>query len=175
MVRCGAVVVVFDGLDRLQWKRITAGRRTPSGIWPNDSEAAEIAEVLERGEPLLVILDQSADPVPVLVEELRSAPSTVTDLVSTVEGDVAELRIPRLDWLPDQLRERGHRFLHQVSRDLARRPALLTPPLVLDEDGDRTTVRFGLRKRPSAWRLNDLPAAVSHVFVSAVADPVRGA
>lgn len=174
MLRCGAVVVVFDGLDRLLWKRIAVDRWTPSGLWPSDCDAADVREVLDRGEPLLVILDRSADPVPVLVEELISAPPVVTDLVCTVEGDVAELRIPRLDWLPDQLRERGPRFLHQASRDLARRPALLTPSLVLDEDGDHTKVRFGLRQRSTDWRPNDLSAVVSHAFAGALADPIAG-
>ena len=172
MVRCGAVVVVFDGLDRLQWKRIAVDRWTPIGVWPNGSDAADIREVMDRDAPLLVILDQYVDPVPVLVEELASAPAAVTDLVGTVEGDVALLRIPRLDWLPDQLRERGERFLHQASRDVARRPALLTPPLVLDEDGDEATVRFGLRLRTMDWRPDDLSAAVSHAFAGRLPDPV---
>lgn len=175
VVRCGAVVVVFDGLDRLLWTRIDVARWTPSGLWPSGSEATEIREVLDRGERLLVVLDQSAEPVPVLADELRSAPPAVTDLVHTVEGDVAELRIPRLNWLPDQLRERGERFLHQTSRDVARRPALLTPPLVLDEDGDDSTVRFGLRRRPMDWRPDDLLAAVSHAFAGRRPDPALGA
>lgn len=173
MSRCDGVVVVLDGLDRLRWRRTAVDRWTPCGLWPSDDEAAEVGEVLDRRQPLLVVLDRCSDPVYVFVDELASAPPAVMALVSAVDDDVAELRAPQLDWLPGPLCQRGRNFLRRVLHNGARLPALLTPPLVLDEDGHDDNVRFGVRTRSVDWRPSELAAAVTHTFAAALAVSAR--
>src|SRR5262245_29079636 len=127
MLRCGGALIVYDGPRRLIWNKIGVARWRPCRLWPDSVEAAEITEVWRRGEPLLIILDRRPEPVHVLVEELAGAPPEVTDLVSSVSGEVAELRVPRLSWLPDHLAQRGQCFLQEVAATVAHTPPLLLP------------------------------------------------
>jgi hypothetical protein len=164
MLRCGGALVVYDGPHRLIWNRISAARWTPTRLWPNRTEAAVVTESMSRGDPLLIILDRRTEPIHVLVEELATAPREVTDLVCSVAGDVAELRIPRLCWLPDHLVERGQRFLQDVAATVARSPRLLLPSLILEErDNTPDTVWFGLRVRSASWSVDEVKSVVDHL------------
>src|SRR5690242_4701471 len=148
MLRCGEALVVYDGPQRLIWNRISAARWTPSRLWPDRSEAAVVSEAVGRGEPLLIIVDRRPEPVHVLVEELAGAPAEVMGLVSSVEGEVAELQVPRLSWLADHLAQRGERFLQEVMASVAHTPPLLLPSLIVQSSGNRPdAVWFGLRVR----------------------------
>jgi len=153
MLRCGGALVVYDGPHRLIWNRISAARWTPTRLWPN---RAVVTESISRGDPLLIILDRRPEPVHVLAEELAAAPQEITDLVCSVAGEVAELRIPRLNWLPDHLGERGQRFLQDVAATVARSPTLLLPSLILEEHDDPPIVSTRLCSSDLTLRISRL-------------------
>jgi hypothetical protein len=166
MLRCGGALVVYDGPRRLIWNKVGVARWMPCRLWPDSSEAAEVTEVLRRGDPLLVILDRRPEPVHVLVEELAGAPPEVTDLVSSVAGEVAELEVPRLSWLPDHLAQRGQRFLQQVVVEVAHTPPLLLPSLIVQAPGSTPdAVWFGLQVRSASWSIDEVMAVVDYLVV----------
>lgn len=164
MVRCGGALVVYDGPRRLLWKQISVARWTPWRLWPDRTEAAVVGAAVSRGEPLLIILDRRPEPVHVLVEELAGAPPEVTELVSSVAGEVAALQVPQLSWLPEHLAQRGQRFLREVAAMVAHTPALLLPGLILQAPGTALdSVWFGLRVRSASWSIDELMAVVDHM------------
>lgn len=164
MVRCGGALVVHDGPRRLVWNRISVARWTPCRLWPDRTEAADLGEAVSRGEPLLIILDRRPEPVHVLVEELAGAPPEVTELVSSVEGEVAALQVPQLSWLPNHLAQRGQRFLRDVAATVAHTPTLLLPALIVQPPGTAPdAVWFGLRVRSASWSIDELMAVVDHM------------
>jgi hypothetical protein len=166
--------VVFDGPARLVWHRAGPDRWTLAGLWPSESEATEVAEIISRGGPLLVIFDRRPEPVYVLAEELAEAPPAVAALAPASDRDVAELRVPRLTWLPEQLQRRGQRFLRDATDLVARTPAPLLPPLVLEAAREApANVRFALRVRAGYWSDADLAAVVDHTFGRHHRPPVR--
>jgi hypothetical protein len=165
MMRCDGVLVVFDGPARLRWRRTGPDRWTPYVLWPDQAQAEEMNAVLGRGEPVLIVLDLRAEPVYLLAEELAAAPPEIASLVRTLEGGVADLRIPRLAWLPDQLRLRGQRFLRDALDLVAATPAPLVAPVLLEPFGDAPrSVRFALCTGPVGWSRADLSAMVAHTF-----------
>lgn len=167
ILRCGGALVVYDGPRRLIWNKIGVARWMPCRLWPDGSEAAEVAEVLRRGDPLLIILDRRPEPVHVLVEELVGAPPEVTDLVSSVAGEVAELRVPLLSWLPDHLAQRGQRFLQQVAAEVAHTPPLLLPSLIVPAPGSAPdAVWFGVRVRSASWSIDEVMAVVDYMVAA---------
>lgn len=164
ILRCGPALVVYDGPRRLIWNKIGVARWTPCRLWPDSSEAAAVTEVLRRADPLLIILDRRPEPMHVLVEELAGAPPEVTDLVSSVSGEVAELQVPRLSWLPDHLAQRGQRFLQQVAAEVAHTPPLLLPSLIVQSPGSTPdAVWFGVRVRAASWSIDEVMAVVDHL------------
>jgi hypothetical protein len=163
MLRCGGALVVYDGPRRLIWNQISAARWTPSRLWPDRTEAAAVSETVRRGDPLLIILDRRPEPVHALVEELVGAPPEVTALVSSAEGEVAELHIPPLCWLPDHLAQRGQHFLRNVTAEIAHTPPLLLPALILQPPGTTDAVWFGLRVRSASWSIDEVMAVVDHL------------
>lgn len=141
-LRCDDILVVVEGAARLSWIRTGPARWRPSGLWPSREQEADIAEHVENGAPLLVVLAEMPTIVPLLTEELIDAPD---DLVKLAEftGYVSELRIPFLGWLPPQLRERGRRFF-EATRSRPAPPAVLRSPLLVEPAvaGDHEHVRF---------------------------------
>ena len=161
MVRCGNALVVQDGSRRLIWKQISASRWAPRRLWPSATEATTVAEAICRGDPVLIILDRRPEPIHALVNELAQAPPEITDLVSAVSGDVAELRVPRLTWLPSSLSARGHAFLDGLDLAVRHTPALLLPALLLQPPRTNTdNVWFGLRARNTSFSIDELMAVI---------------
>jgi hypothetical protein len=164
MLRCGEALVVYDGPRRLIWNQISTARWTPSRLWPDSSEIAAVGAAVSRGEPLLIILDRRPEPVHVLLGELAGAPPEITELVSSAEGEVAELQVPRLSWLPDHLAQRGQHFLQNVTAEIAPTPPLLLPALILQPPGTTAdSVWFGLRVRSASWSVDEVMAVVDHM------------
>lgn len=86
-----------------------------------------VREHIERGLPLLVLLDEAHSRIPLLRQELRAAPCRL--LESLIDGtgseellddEVVEVRLPFLDWLPDAHRDRATRFLEDSDAALSR-------------------------------------------------------
>jgi hypothetical protein len=159
MVRCENTLVIYDGSRRLIWKQISTARWAPRRLWPSATEATTVAEAVRRGDPVLIILDRRPEPIHALVDELAQAPPEITDLVSSVSGDVAELRLPRLTWLPRSLSVRGHAFLDGMDLTVTHTPALLLPALMLQPPRANTdNVWFGLRARNANFSIDELMA-----------------
>ncbi|HET9139275.1 hypothetical protein [Actinophytocola sp.] len=164
MLRHGKALIVFDGPRRLIWQRIGAARWRPRRLWPNPTETAEVLDTINQGDPVLIILDRHPQPVPVLADELAAAPAAVTDLAGALTGDVADLHIPTLTWLPHSWTRHGQRFLQHAAEQLTHRPALLMPPLLLHSaDPPAATLWFGLRTHPRPWTAAELTALVEHL------------
>ncbi|WP_406170015.1 hypothetical protein OIE52_37735 [Streptomyces canus] len=136
-----------------------------------------VREHIERGLPLLVLLDEAHSRIPLLRQELRAAPCRL--LESLIDGtgseellddEVVEVRLPFLDWLPDAHRDRATRFLEDSDAALSRTPVALLPPLLTEErrDGLPPSPRFGRRILPNALTAGRLAAAVEHLFVEGV-------
>jgi hypothetical protein len=139
-----------------RWTQLDSG--------PTPTEAAEVTQAARRGEPVLIVLDRRPEPKHVLAEELAEAPPEITALVTSVAGEVAQLDIPPLRWLPGHLAERGRRFLHEVTATVAHTPALLLPALILRPPEGTDPVWFGLRVRSASWSIDELMAAADHMM-----------
>lgn len=143
-----------------------------------------VREHIERGLPLLVLLDEAHRRIPLLRQELRAAPcrlleslmagtgtgtgtSTSTGSGELLDDEVVEVRLPFLDWLPDAHRDRAARFLEDSDAALSRTPVALLPPLMTEErqDGLPPSPRFARRILPNALTAGRLAAAVEHLFV----------
>ncbi|WP_406161122.1 hypothetical protein OG806_36660 [Streptomyces sp. NBC_00882] len=178
------MLVVLEGPARVLWKEPSpqpgAGDWTPTGIWPDEDELAMVREHIERGLPLLVLLDEAHRRIPLLRQELRAAPcrlleslmagtgtGTSTGSGELLDDEVVEVRLPFLDWLPDAHRDRAARFLEDSDAALSRTPVALLPPLMTEErqDGLPPSPRFARRILPNALTAGRLAAAVEHLFV----------
>jgi hypothetical protein len=139
----GEVMVVIEGPARVTWRRSGGARWTPTGLWPTATQWAEVVDRLDRGAPLLVVLDDVPAKVSLLAEEFADAPPPLAALAQDVRGEVVDLQIPLLDWLPAELRRRGLQFLHASTETASRTPVPLLPALVLDEPASvMPNVRF---------------------------------
>ncbi|MFF8999761.1 hypothetical protein ACF1GW_14480 [Streptomyces achromogenes] len=176
-LRFGEVLVVLEGPARVRWKQPIAERAihwTPTGIWPDEGQLAMVREHLENERPLLVLLDEARDPVPMLREEWQAAPCRLLeDLTGPCPGDllddeVVELRLPFLDWLPASHRDRAARFLADSDTALSRTPLALLPPLMVEKkhDGVPPSPRFARRLVPNALTAGRLTAAIEHLFAA---------
>jgi hypothetical protein len=177
-LRFGDVLVVLEGPARMLWKEPTpqpgTSHWTPTGIWPDENQLAMVREHIEKERPLLVLLDEAHSRVPMLRQELRTAPCHLLDsLTSTgsdqpVDDEVVELQLPFLDWLPDAHRDRAARFLEDSDATLSRTPVALLPPLMTEEthEGLPPSPRFARRLLPGALTAGRLAAAVEHLFVN---------
>ncbi|CAL2071459.1 conserved protein of unknown function [Streptomyces murinus] len=171
-VRCGDVLIVFEGAARLVWDH--DGPRAPRGarVWPSRPERAEINDHLDRGDPLLVILEHEETTVPVLSEELVTNPAIAA--LAHFTGDVGEIDIPFLDWLPGPLQERGRNFLEHSRQAADLMPRAVRPPLLVGCPAPGAApVRFARRLAPAPLSGPALEELVEYVFrpASPVASP----
>ncbi|MEV0266152.1 hypothetical protein AB0I49_33090 [Streptomyces sp. NPDC050617] len=210
MTRFGEALVVFEGPGRISWRAAEHGEWAPDGIWPEQTLRTLLAEHIDSGSPLLVVLDEARDTVPVLREEWDRAPYSVraaltgahtlartgtdgaaeaagtartrrgTELAASgtpcaefgrcaEHGEIIEVRVPFLDWLPEPVRARAAAFLAESDETLARTPTALLPPLLLEEPRPQhqqaaPQVRFARRLLPGALTPARLSAAVRHIF-----------
>ncbi|WP_372411715.1 hypothetical protein [Streptomyces luteireticuli] len=176
MTRCGNAVVVREGPQRLLWHHRGGGTWIPCGLWPERRHREQLSAHLACGCPLLVVLDGAAA-VPVLREEWQHAPEPLRAALGVAAepgAEVVELTVPFLDWLPAEHRRRGADFLSRTDALLARRPAALLPPLLLDHGEPapgQPRIRFA-RRRPSAVLTpGHLAAVVQQTFGRATACP----
>lgn len=166
-VRCADVLIIVEGASRIRWVTDTSRTWSPVAFWPDGAEAAEVALHLEKRQPLLVVLDDTAVMVPVWDHELDRAPANVAAL-AVGEGDLLDLRVPALDWLPAPLRHRGLDFWRTSTARLAGTPTALLPPLLFDTPEqaaeDTWHVRFARRTRPFPLTGKRLTSVVAHAF-----------
>ncbi|MGI5467478.1 hypothetical protein [Streptomyces sp. CA-132043] len=185
-VLCAGILIIFEGAARIRWAVDGTGDWTPVALWPGAREADEVAERLERRQPLLVVLDELDTPhgidaragddglgatVPVWRAELDRAPADLAAL-ATGDGDLLDLRVPALTWLPPELRQRGTEFWRAAGARTADVPPALLPPLLLDGAGEAADgprgghphVRFARRSRTPALTPRHLAAAAAHAF-----------
>lgn len=165
------VHVVDEGPGRLRWKHEIAGQRAPlaghewqvGGLWPDASEAERLQSVVDRGEPLLVILDQRNPPVTLPVENLPTIPDGV--VVEERFEDLLTIRVPELDWLPEADRRRGQLFADHARRALSQESPLRRTALMVESlDRGSRSIRFAVR----ATHVNDmiLSSVIQSVFSS---------
>jgi hypothetical protein len=168
VIRHGAMTVVVEGAARIGWRRSGAATWAPERLWPTADEAAELLAAVRRGEALLVVFDETPATVAVLAEEFAQAAPALAELAEggdATGGEVVELRVPPLNWLPEELRRRGLRFLRDSRAKAARTPTFLLPPLVIDEPSAQApNVRFAHRLRHTGACRTQLPQIAAHLF-----------
>ncbi|GHG97535.1 hypothetical protein [Streptomyces rubradiris] len=161
---CAGTLVVFEGPSRVLWTPGAPGSPVPAGLWPTAADAAEVAARIARREPVLVVLEEIAATVSVWRHELDRAPAELAELAEG-EGELLDLRVPALDWLPEPLRERGLAFWHRSTARAAREPAVLLPAVLLDEpDEGAPGVRFARRLLPFPLTTTRLAHLVAGAF-----------
>lgn len=184
-LRLGDVLVVLEGPARMLWEEHGHGsvsrHWTPTALWPDAQQHAEVREHLDGERPLLVLLDEARCRVPMLREEWRAAPRHMLrdqpgtgsedpeDRADPEDDEVVEVSLPFLDWLPEAHRERAARFLAASDAELARTPVAFLPPLMTEDpcDGAPLNPRFARRLLPNALTADRLAAAVEHLFADA--------
>jgi hypothetical protein len=165
VLHCGEVMVVIEGPTRMCWRHTRGTQWTPTGLWPTATQRAEVLDRLDRGAPLLVVLDNVPATVSLLAEEFAHAPSPLAALADDVRGDLVDLQIPPLDWLPDELRRHGLQFLHASTETASRTPVPLLPALVLDEPASAMpNVRFAHLLPGGRFSHSHLLGVVRHIF-----------
>ena len=164
-LRSGDALVVFEGPKRIVWGRASHDLGTLRELWPDARQDAEVRRRIAAGEPLLVILDKPDPVVSLLAEELVGAPPALAALADAPAGELVRLRIPTLDWLPDDLRRRGRRFLAASIERTSAIPRALLPALVFDKpDASTPHVRFAHRLNARVRLDYDIDAIVKHCF-----------
>ncbi|MFI0238027.1 hypothetical protein [Streptomyces sp. NPDC016845] len=172
------MLVILEGPARVLWNEPAAvpGKRawTPAGLWPDRAEHAQVRAHLDGGRPLLVLLDEARSRVPLLREEWQAAPRRLMRELAGVRcenlthdtDELVEVRLPFLDWLPQDHRDRARRFLAESDAVLARTPKALLPPLLAEEpeDGVVLNPRFARRLQPHTLNADRFAAAVHHLF-----------
>lgn len=165
--RHGDVLAVFEGARRIRWRRIGLAAWMPVSVWPTTEQLRDVQQYIARGRPILVLLDERVAVVPLLSEELAVADDAVLALVEDHVGEVAHVHVPALDWLPDDLRERGLRFLEASARQAAAMPLPMRPTLVLeDPQGGASQVRFAHRLRSSMALDHHMGAIIEQAFAT---------
>jgi hypothetical protein len=159
------VLIALEGAARLAWRRSGAARWSPVGLWPTDWQAADLMDHVRRGLPLLVVLEQVSMTVPMLAEEFADAPPAVAALAEQT-GEVVEVRIPTLDWLPTDLRDRGLNFVRDSAAYATDVPRLLQPVLLLEEPATPRNVRFARVLDPGRYRREDLADVARYAFAT---------
>lgn len=184
-LRLGDVLVILEGPARMLWNEPAAvpGKRawTPTGLWPDEAQHAQVRAHVDSGRPLLVLLDDSRSRVPLLREEWQAASRRLMRELAGVRcenlahdtDELVEVRLPFLDWLPPAHRERARRFLAESDAVLARTPKALLPPLLAEEpvDGAVPNPRFARRLQPHTLNADRFAAAVHHLFDGAALRP----
>jgi hypothetical protein len=163
-MRFGDVLVVFEGRHRITWRRSGRAEWTPVALWPDSRQAAMVRRHIAVREPLLVVVERPESTITLLGEQLAAAPPAVAALADG-SGDAVDLRLAAFDWLPEEERERGLRFLRASAERAERLPASLLTPVVLDQpDRADAGVRFLHVRRPWVHLERDLGAVVEITF-----------
>jgi hypothetical protein len=179
-LRSGNTTVVWEGPRRLVWRRASATRWVPTGLWPDAEQAAELAEDLGNGGRLLVVLSPSPTTVQLLAEELADAPPAVQRLAGDHSpasrpghaNDPLDLEIPLLDWLPEPVRQRGIRFQAECAALLAEYPPALLPRLLVERPRDPASpIRFVHPVPASSLSGRHLWGMTPHLFAPRVFGP----
>lgn len=158
------VLIVIEGSARLTWCRTDSMLWRLVGMWPTPQQQAEVAAKLDRGAPLLVVLTDVATAVPLLVEEFADVPADLS-VLAEFTGDVGELHVPFLNWLPVGLRDRGRQFLDHSEKLRKDLPRVLLPPLFVEQVGqDGLPVRFARWLRSGRPSLQELVDAATYLF-----------
>ena len=165
-IECDDALIVFEGA-----RRIRRHSDTSFELWPDAREAEEIRDRIESGRPILVILGGPQAEATVLTEQFAGAPPALAEMVHAIARDLSPIPVPALDWLPTEVRDRGLRFLRASTLRVRRTPALLCPPLSLD-DRDITCphVRFAHLSRVAPGTARELALVVAFAFAD-VAPP----
>jgi hypothetical protein len=159
-IECGDALVVFEGPRRIRHRSATS-----FDLWPDARELEEIRHRIESGRPILVILGGPQAKATLLTEQFAGAPPAFAELVQAIARDLSPIPVPALDWLPNDVRDRGLRFLQASTLHVRRTPALLCPELCLDErDVAFPHVRFGHLCRVGAHTERELSLVVAYAF-----------
>lgn len=147
------VVVVFEGLSRLQWRRATSDRWTLIGAWPSPRRRHALLEALHSGDRALVVLAPDIAKSTLFEEELPDAfeqdtpPAHKLVVNSDPEAGLVDVVVPPLNWLPEEHRTHGLRFAEWARHQVVTLPLLGLPQLMLDDRFDRN-LRFAYPTRP---------------------------
>ena len=164
-IECDDALIVFEGPRRVRHQSATR-----YALWPDAREAAEVRDRLESGRPILVILGGPQAEATVLTEQFAGAPPALAELVRAIARDLSPIPVPALDWLPNDLRDRGLRFLQGSVTRIRRTPVLLRPALALDErDIACPHVRFAHLTRAALQTEPDLSTVVAYAFAGVMA------
>ncbi|HEY3690533.1 MAG TPA: hypothetical protein VGL46_09535 [Pseudonocardiaceae bacterium] len=157
------VLIVAEGSARLTWYRTGPARWRPVSLWPTHEQEAEIADRVDDGAPLLIVLAEMPTVVPLLTEELLDAPEELVRLAEFT-GYLCELRIPFLGWLPPELRERGRTFFEET-RQRGHMPLSVRSPLLFEPASPETPhVVFARWLRPGHPPIEDLVPVAKRLF-----------
>src|SRR4051812_37798117 len=159
-IECDDALIVFEGSRRIRRERATGFE-----LWPDAGEAEEIRDRIERGRPILVIFGGPQAEATVLTEQFAGAPPALAELVHEIARDLLPIPVPALDWLPNEVRDRGLRFLRASALRLRRTPPLLCPLLSLDDrDAACPHVRFAHLSRLGVHTERELALVVAYAF-----------
>jgi hypothetical protein len=159
-IECEDALIVFEGPRRIRHQ--SAAR---FDLWPDAREAQEVRDRIRSGRPILVILGGPQAEATLLTEQFAGAPPAFAELVHAIARDLSPIPVPALDWLPDEVRDRGLRFLRASTLRLRRTPALLCPALCLDDrDAAFPHVRFAHLSRVGARIERDLSLVAAYAF-----------
>jgi hypothetical protein len=162
LIRIGDVLVALEGRARLSWRADPTTGWMPAALWPDRAQGERVRRHIAEGRPMLIVMTGAADSVPLLEEQRDGMPTSLVPFVRDVPGDLPALCIPALDWLPDDLRQRGLKFVVCSADSL---PDALQAPLILENtDPAMPNVRFAHRLAPCPHLRRDLPAIVTHTF-----------
>ncbi|MDA0159855.1 hypothetical protein OM076_06245 [Solirubrobacter ginsenosidimutans] len=161
-IECDDALIVFEGPRRIRHQGVAS-----FDLWPDAREAEEVRNRIESGRPILVILSGPQAEATVLTEQFAGAPPAFAVLVNAIARDLSPIPVPALDWLPNDVRERGLRFLRASMLRLRRTPALLCPALCLDErDAACPHVRFAHLSRVGGHTERELSLVVAYAFAN---------
>jgi hypothetical protein len=163
-IECDDALIVFEGPRRIRHQSATSFE-----LWPDAGEAQEVRDRIESGRPMLVILGGPHADATVLIEQFAGAPPALAELVQAIARDLSPIPVPALDWLPNDVRDRGLRFLRASTLRVRRTPALLCPTLYL-ENRDPTCphVRFAHLSRVAVQTELELSLVVAYAFADVV-------
>jgi hypothetical protein len=159
-IECDDALIVFEGPRRIRHQSATS-----FDLWPDAREAEEVRDRIQSGRPILVILGGPQAEATVLTEQFAGAPPALAELVHAIARDLSPIPVPALDWLPNEVRDRGLRFLRASTLRLRRTPALLCPPLSLDDrDAMCPHVRFAHLARVGVHTERELSLVAAYAF-----------
>jgi hypothetical protein len=159
-IECDHALIVFEGPRRIRHQSAAS-----FDLWPDAREAEEVRDRIESGRPILVIVGGPEAEATVLTEQFAGAPPALAELAYAIARDLSPVPVPALDWLPSDVRDRGLRFLRASTSRVRRTPALLRPPLSLDDRDVRFPhVRFAYLSRVGLQDERELSLVVAYAF-----------